>query len=1125
MTLPRRVHWFRVGLTAALLLYAAAGEAWGQEAVVRGRVIDDRGEALPAATVQITELNVGVYTNNAGAYTMLIPAVRVSGRTVTLKVRVIGHKPATRQLVLSAGEHAEDFTLATDPNLLEEVVVTGVQEATEQIKVPFSVTRIDASKMPVAAEDPLRQLQGKIAGNIVSNSGRPGSQPAVLLRGPTSINATGRGQDPLYIVDGVIVNGSLPDINPQDIQTVEVVKGAAGASLYGARAGNGVINIVTKSGRGTPDGVTFTVRTEEGVSDIERDFGLAHFQALVMDETGQRFCQFVSGQPLCAATFDYRAEQARINNAPGDFALSPKGFPVDPGSTIAGSVLRQRFQIEPWPGTSYNAVAQTVDPHVYANNSLDMRGGFGSTRFYASASNITEPGAIRFLQGFRRNSFRANVDQALGSKWNIGLRTTYSRSTQDGLNQEGGGQAFFRLTRVPAIVNVEQLDVLHRLYIRPNLQGGGSQNENPLYSLQNTQRSDITNRFIGGLTVQYSPVTWFNLQADAGYDRRNVDFTQFNDKGFRTTTSTPTTNNGSVFKGTSGQEAVDASVNATFRHQLRPDLQAHWSLRYLYEQRDSTIEVGQGNFLSVKGVTSLGNATQNQAVGSAATSVRGIGLFAGAGLDYKDRYVLEGLVRRDGSSLYGADHRWQTFGRASGSWLVMREPWWPLHQVSELKLRASYGTAGGLPPFVAQYETFTITNGVLALAVLGNRNLRPEVHHELELGADLELFGRFGLTATYARSRIENQILPVPVCACTGYTSQWQNAATLLNISHELSLNLPFVQRSDVSWSMSVVYDHNRSWVAKLGVPAFFQGTILQGTGSMFQIKEGELYGTIYGHQFLTTCSQLPTPFNTQCGPGQAFQKNDEGWIVWVGAGNKPGMGITNNLWETQLPASQGPWGVAMNWGMPILLRGDPNNPQSARVVALGHALPDFRFSVTQNIQWKRLNVYALVDAAIGQQVWNQGLHWAHLDFLSHDVDQVGKSVETAKPIGYYYRAPAVDGFSGLGGLYDQLMPNNYSVEDGSYAKLRELMVSYHLGKVGGIGDWGISVVGRNLFTITGYRGFDPEVGIGTFAPQPGAATVLGNSGGQGASGAVNAVDAFSFPNTRSFTLGLTTSF
>jgi hypothetical protein len=107
--------------------------------------------------------------------------------------------------------------------------------------------------------------------------------------------------------------------------------------------------------------------------------------------------------------------------------------------------------------------------------------------------------------------------------------------------------------------------------------------------------------------------------------------------------------------------------------------------------------------------------------------------------------------------------------------------------------------------------------------------------------------------------------------------------------------------------------------------------------------------------------------------------------------------------------------------------------------------------------------------------------------------------------------------------LYDQLLPNNYSVEKATYAKLRELMVSYHVGQISGVGDWGVSLVARNLFTITKYRGFDPEIGIGTFAPQPGLAG--GSSGGQGASGAINAVDAFSFPNARSFTVGVTTSF
>jgi hypothetical protein len=292
------------------------------------------------------------------------------------------------------------------------------------------------------------------------------------------------------------------------------------------------------------EGVTFSVHSEGGVNDIERDFGLARFQSLVMDETGTRFCQFVSGQPACARTFDYHAEAARINNAIGDFALSPAGFPVDPGSTISGPVLRQRFQNEPWPGTAYNAVAQVVQPHPYNQNTVDMTGRFGGTTFYTSASNLMEQGAIRYLQGFRRYSFRANVDQTIGSNWTVAVRSFYSRSNEDGLNQEGGGTAFFRLTRVPAVVNVLQTDTLGRLFIRPNLQGGGSQNENPLYSLQNVDRSDVTDRFIGGGDVQWAPAAWVTVDGQLSYDLRRTQALQFQDKGFRTTTSNPGTNNG-----------------------------------------------------------------------------------------------------------------------------------------------------------------------------------------------------------------------------------------------------------------------------------------------------------------------------------------------------------------------------------------------------------------------------------------------------------------------------------------------------------------------------------------------------------------------------------------------------
>jgi len=1105
----------------AVVLFAAAVPAAAQDAILRGTVTSDRGELVQVAAVQLPDLNLQVLTGANGQYTFVIPAARVRGQSVSLRVRSIGHKPLTKVITLNAGEQTVDFVLATDVNMLEAIVVTGVQEATPATHVPFSVARVDVANLPLAASDPLRQLQGKIGANIVSGTGRPGTQPSVLLRGPTSLNAQGRSQDPLYIVDGVIINGNLPEIAPQDIESVEVLKGASGASLYGARAGNGVINIKTKSGSRALEGVRFGVRSEAGMSDIERDFGIARFHALLTDETGTRFCQNVTGQPLCARTFDFKFQQQRINDNQGPFAFdSAPGFPIDPGSSISpsavpgrtGNVLKEQFQLNPWPFTAYNAVRQAVDPHPYVQNSVDLTGRVGGTRFYASATNLSEQGAIRFLHGFDRNSFRANVDQVVGTQWNIGVTAFYSRNSDDGANNDGGNNAFFGLTRQPASTNMLLRDSQGRLYIRPNLQGGGGQNANPLYSLENNLRSDVSSRFIGGTTVTYTPLNWVNLEGQVGYDLRRTSFSQIQDKGYRTTSSNPTTNGGFIFRGAAGFEAVDASLNATVRRDITPDFRARLNLRYLFEQRDFEQNTGEGRTLSVNGVTSLGNATSNKDIASQFTRQRQIGQFIGTNLEFKDRYIVDALVRRDGSSLFGVGNRWATFGRVSAAWRLSQEPWWFIPQATELKLRASYGTAGGSPNFTAQYETFNIGGGgILTLTTLGNRNLRPELHQEIELGADIELFGRYGITATYARSVIDRQILQVPISSSTGYQNQWQNAGALLNITHELSINIPVIQRRELSWTMGLVYDHNRSWIKRLDVAPYNYGTGQQGAGEIFQAQQGERVGTFYGRHFLRACRDLPAPFSGDCGgSNSSFQLNDEGWLVWVGANNDPSMGITNNLWETQLPNAQAPWGVALNWGMPIMLRGDPNSISDARRVPLGNALPDFRFAITQNFQWRGFSVYALLDASIGQQVWNEGFHWAHLDFLSHDVDQVGKSVATAKPIGYYYRAAPPDNGSGVGGFYDILGPNNFTVEDASYAKLRELSLSYHIGRLGGAGDWAVSVVGRNLVTLTGYRGFDPEVGI---------------AGGDAASRAINAVDAFVFPNLRTFTVRVSSSF
>jgi len=1124
--MPHNRRGLLFAMVAALaLLVAGASTAWAQDAVVRGTITSDRGEPIAGANVVVEELRIGVVTSATGQYTLNVPGARVRAQQVVVRVRAIGFKPNSKSITLTPGEQAVDLTLGYDVNLLEAIVVTGTQEGTEANKVPFTVNRVDASQLPVAASNPLTQLQGKVPGaNIVSASGRPGSQPAVLLRGPTSINASGRGQDPLYIVDGVIINGNLSDLNPRDIENVEVVEGAAGASLYGARAGNGVINITTKSARRSLEGVKFGVRTEAGVSDIERDFGLAQYQALATDETGTMFCEAVTGQPFCSRIFDYATEQARVNNNNADFALPPKGFPVDPGSTIAGAPLRQRFQISPWPGTSYNAVNQMMTPKPFMENSVDMSGRFGTqTRVFASASNRREQGAIRYLNGFTRNAFRINVDQGIGTDWNFAFRTSYTRSTQDGLNQEEGGQAFFRLTRVPAIVNILQRDSLQRLYIRPNLQGGGSQNENPLSTLYQTFREDVTNRFIGGFTASYNPVNWFNLDANFSYDLRRTTAAQINDKGFRTTTAV-TANLGQIFRSATGREAMNGSVNATLKHDFGADFKTKYFLRYLFEQRDFNFQSAQGSQLSVQGVTALNNTAQpTRATSSDLSRIREIGMLGGSNFEYKGRYILDALVRRDGSSLFGPDSRWATFGRASVGWRIAQEPWWSIPAVTEFRVHGSYGTAGGSPRFDAQYETFNVgAGGLLSLVTLGNRNLKPELHREVEFGGDLELWGRYAFNMTYAHADIERQIIPAPIPASTGFQRQWLNVGTLQNKTLEMSLNIPLLQRRDLQWSTRVIYDRNRSVVTKLDVAPFFFGADLQGTNAIFQAKVGERLGTFYGHRFITSCSELPVQFQGSCGgSNSAFQRNDEGLLVWVGSGNNPGMGITNNLWETSISnASKNPnvtpWGITvLNWGMPILLR---DSTGSALNVPLGNALPDFRFGITQDLRVKRFSFYALLDASLGQKIWNQGFHWAHLDFLSHDVDQIGKSVQNAKPIGYYWRTSAADGFGGLGGFYDQLAPNSFTVEDASYAKLREMLVSYHIGPISHTGDWEISLVGRNLFTITGYRGFDPEVGL---SGGTGANAQLNGAG----SAAINAVDAFTFPNLRTFTIGLSSTF
>ncbi|MCU0649619.1 MAG: TonB-dependent receptor plug domain-containing protein [Gemmatimonadaceae bacterium] len=679
-------------------LVATATTALAQPAVITGKVTSAQGAPLEAANAFITELALSVGTNAAGQYTITIPAERVRGQTVVLRIRAIGYVPQTRAVTLRAGTQTFDFEVQRDVNRLTDIVVTGVTAGTEQRKVPFVVSQVSEKDMPVVGANPLTQLQGKVPGaNILGTSGRPGAQPAVLLRGPTAINASGRGQQPLYVVDGVILAGAengagLPDLNPQDIESVEVVKGAAAASLYGARAGNGVIQITTKSGKNQRDGLRWTINTEFGSSDIEREFQLARNTFLAQDETANFFCSVAGAAGQCQQRLDIYREALRINQGGSLTALPPAQLLNDGGIAAAPSNanLAGLFQVNSWP-TRFNPVAAAVTPSALLNTNIDVQGRTGKTNFFGSVSYFDQQGALRYLQGFDRWSGRLNLDQGFGDKFNLSVRTFYSRNQQDGLNQSGGEQdganatGFFALTRTPAYVDLLRTDNLGRLFVRSNITNQGGGNGNPLYSFQNSRRTDGNDRFLGAATLRFTPTTWFDLEGNASIDRTNGNWWFQQDRGFRTILNEGPANLGTITRLGFTNQSVNTYLNATARKDWSEDLKTRLTARYLYEQQDFANNRGDGDALVVPGLTTLNAATQNFAVRSQDQSIRQISLFSELSAEYKDRYFFSGLIRRDGSSLFGAANRWANFGRAALGWDMARESWFFVRWPSELR--------------------------------------------------------------------------------------------------------------------------------------------------------------------------------------------------------------------------------------------------------------------------------------------------------------------------------------------------------------------------------------------------------------------------------------------------------
>ncbi|HVT40509.1 MAG TPA: hypothetical protein VHE78_15810, partial [Gemmatimonadaceae bacterium] len=836
-----------------------------------------------------------------------------------------------------------------------------------------------------------------------------------------------------------------------------------------------------------------------------------------MSEDRSRFCvargsnfNAQAGVQDCLQTVDIYAEALRVNQGSdplvrADVTLPAVSFLTDGGIGLipTKTMLRGLFMVNRYPIT-YDPVSSMLTHGPFLNTNVDMTGKFGRANFFASVGDDRESGSTVFLDGYRRNNIRLNVDNTLGGAWTMSIRTFYAKITND----NNRGPNFFSITRQPAFVDILKRDNFGRLYFRSVVTNQGIQNSNPAYGFEQQRSINENDRFQGAASVRWQPSSWFDGAFDFGYDHSNTQQRQQTNVGYRSTSAGGTAYLGAADRTSGFAQSYNASVSGTVRKDLLKDLAARFTARAGYEEQDDNGEFLQGTNLAVAGLTTVTALTQNQAFTSQESSQRAIGLVGSLNLEYKERYIADLSVRRDGLSVFGAAHRWQNYGRGSFAWRASEEGFWkPMSKaVNDFKLRYSVGEAGNRPGNSSQYETFTIgTGGVLNPNTLGNKNLRPEVVTETEWGFDAELFHRYGLTVTNARDITKDQILLVTPYAASGFTQQWKNAGTLEGNTWEVSLNIPLIERRDLTWSARANYDHITSRITKLDIPTQYYNC----GDAQCRYALGEKFGTMYGRKMVQFCSELPGAFQSRCGTGKEWQKNSDGLIVWTG-GQSLADGITRNLWGAQNPAAASPWGMEEGWGLPIVVRDSTSlsDPKDPLLSATGKALPDFRWSASQTFTFKRFSAYMLLEAVHGKDVYNEERAWSFGDFMTREEDQNGKSVGDAKPIGYYWRGPRPA--AGIGGLYDVLGSNMFTVENASYLKLREVSIGYRIGKVAGAGDWTVSFVGRNLKTWSPYRGYDPEVGL---------------TGGNGGSAVLNATDGFSTPNFRTFTITLSTSF
>ncbi len=819
-----------VALAAVIAVGAARRAESQQGAVIRGTVTDSAAHtAIAGVQVTIVGGARGAVTNERGQYVIR----DVPTGTHIVAAQRIGYTRAQRSVTVSDASTVADFALGSAAAVLSEIVSVGYGTSSRH-EVSSAIASVDSSviaSQAVAGVD--NALRGKVAGvQVMQNSGEPGSGVSIRVRGPASLNA---GNQPLYIVDGVpILSGSynqtspsgqsmtaVTGLNPDEIASIDVLKDAAAAAIYGSRGSNGVVMITTK--RGSLSGTKFTLNAYTGTQSPERRI-----------------------RALNATEFVTLLNDAATNDG--------KPAPYTLGVADANNY--------DWVNVIFRRAA-------VSDLQLAASGGADRFRYYTSATTFDQDGII-IGSGYKRQAGRFNVDFTATPKLTL--------TTSLGLARENGN-------RIPGDGNLDgivtkslSLQPINPFYGNSSGFSGaadGLNYSNPLATVAYSFNNYKSLRALGNVQAVYHVTPSVSVNARAGADVFGLDEIAWQSPKVDKTTaasvngigiSDHTTATKYVLEGFVGYDAIRAENQA---------LSFTGGSSVEYNHTDLNAITGQG--FPTGFTTYVRNASTISSWNGTATDNNLASFFTRANYSLRDRYLASASFRADGSSRFGTNSRYGYFPAVSAAWVVTDESFaHALRRIGTIKLRGSFGVTGNQG--IGDYARLTLASGAsysgaagLAGSQLGNPNLKWESTKESDVGVDLStLGGRVSVVADYYRRNTDNLLVQLPIPSTSGYNSIWDNIGAIRNTGVDLGLHTVNVDARGLNWTsdFNVTWNRNRVTALYGGQPV----TFTQANRVVAIAAVGQPLGEFYLYKFLRVDPQTGNAVYAKAGGGETLK-------------------------------------------------------------------------------------------------------------------------------------------------------------------------------------------------------------------------------------------------------------